>query len=74
MSDNLARVIPFTPRTAPKGRPPSVKVRTVVPLRRRPPRRLPVNGHSPDCPYSKNDPLTCGICASERKGRADADP
>lgn len=74
MSDNLARVIPFTPRTAPTKRSDSVKVRTVVPIRRRIPSRRSVNGHTPDCPYPKANPKTCGICASERKGRADADP
>lgn len=66
MSDNLARVLPFTPR--PRRPVVQVRTRTVVRLHNRPPRRQPRNGHTPDCPYETRNPENCGICASERKG------
>jgi hypothetical protein len=65
MSDNLAQVLPFTPRghRAP-GQPKPAPAR---------PARRPRNGHTADCPYQARDPHGCHICAAEAKGRPDTD-
>jgi hypothetical protein len=65
MTDNLARVLPFVQPDRPTERRTGGRDRTVVPIRNRPARRVPRNGHSADCPYWDRPRAHCSPCRSE---------